>query len=261
MLITIISGALFYKNLTQLSPGQTLSKLDFDELRSIDHEVTKEALYIRKNFYSNTDEIQSLIKKINEFKVILLGINKTGPNLTQAISRLDEHFQKRLTQLSEFEKNIKSINQSVIKLHSTILAIEKNKIKFSIDKNNKKDFYRETLLDAYLYLAVSTRENESRLNDDLKILTQILSFSNLPIPEVKAYYENLENLFNGIKNTESLIYQFKNDSTEDEMRIISKYYDESLQNQNSQNENILTFVFLALGIYIIFLIFILRKRS
>ncbi len=261
MLITIISGVLFYKNLTQLSIGQSIGKLDFDELRSIDHEITKEALYLRKNFYSNNEDLHGVMKKINEFKVILSGINKTGPSLAEAISKLDDHFKKRLNQLNLFDDNIKKLDGSIAKLHTSLLAIEKNKIKFTLDKNEKKDFYRDALLDAYLYISISTRENEMRLFEDVKILSQIISYSNTPILEVKAFYENLEIILKQVKSAEVILNDFKEDSIEEEMKIIAKYYDESTKTQNEQNENILTFVFAALGIYIAFLIFILRKRS
>lgn len=261
MLITLISGVLFYKNLSQLSPNQSIEKLDFDELRSINHEISKEALSLRKNFYKNTDELKAVLKKTNEFMIILSNIDKNTPVLLESLDKLELHFKKRITQLEQFEKSVVLLNDSVNKLLTSVTAIEKKKIKYILDKNDKKDFYRESLLDAYLYLSVSTRENEMRLSEDIKILNQILSFSNVPLTEVKVFTDNLEILSTQVKFLETILNDFKEDSISEEMRVIARYYDESLRAQNQQNENLLTFVFAALGIYVLFLIFILRKRS
>lgn len=256
MLITLISGVLFYKNLTQISVGKNLLKLDIDELRSIDLTVNNTAFYLRKNINSDLTELNAEKVRIKELLDLIYDINRSDPELKASISKIKSHFENKLKMMDSFEIAIKEMRSHVNSLVPSYNELDKKKIKFELDK---RDFYRECVLDAYMFISFSHKENEMRLTEDQKILGQIISYAETPNPDVQKFAEHLEIIRKRVKEIDYYLIEFKQKSIASEVKVIAKYYQDSIQDQNEQNENILTFMFAAIGVYLLFMIFILRK--
>lgn len=256
MLITLISGVLFYKNLTQISVGKNLLKLDIDELRSIDLTVNNTAFYLRKNINSDLSELNAEKVRIKEILDMVFDINKSSPELKSSISKIKSHFEEKLKTMDKFETAIVELRSHVNSLVPSYNDLQKKNIKFEVDK---RDFYKESVLDTYMFLSFSHKENEMRLSEDQKILGQIISYAEAPNPDIQKFAEHLEVIKKRVKEIDYYLLEFKDKSIASEVKVIAKYYQDSIQEQNEQNENLLTFMFAAIGIYLLFMVFILRK--
>lgn len=256
MLITLISGVLFYKNLTQISVGKNLLKLDIDELRSIDLTVNNTAFYLRKNINSDLGELSSEKIRIKEILDMVYDINKSSPELKASISKIKIHFEEKLKTMDKFETAIVELRSHVNSLVPSYNDLQRKNIKFEVDK---RDFYKECVLDTYMFISFSHKENEMRLTEDQKILGQIISYAEAPNPDIQKFAEHLEVIRKRVKEIDYYLVEFKDKSVASEVKVIAKYYQDSIEEQNAQNENLLTFMFAAIGIYLLFMIFILRK--
>lgn len=256
MLITLISGVLFYKNLTQIATGRNVLRFDFDELRSIDYQVSNTAFYLRKNLNSDLAELKEEESRIKELMELINDINKNTPELKTSVEKIKKHLEKRSKQLALFQLAENELRKAVNSLMPAYNELEKKNIKYVLDK---RDFYRECILDAYMYISFSHKENEMRLLEDQKILGQIISYAVEPSPELQQFSDHLNTIHKRVKELDFILKDLKEESIEAEMKIIAKYYQESQEAQNEQNENLLTFILAAIGIYLLFMVVILRK--
>lgn len=256
MLLTLISGILFYKNLTAIGPTRSVLKVDFDEMRTLDLQVYSTSQYLRKNLGADVSEIKDQKNRIAELLDILNDVNKNTPELKSSIEKIKIHFKKKLKGMDAFEVALLDLRSNVNQLMPSYYEMEKKKIQFVLDK---RDFYRECLLDSYMFISFSHKENENRILEDLKILGQIISYSSEPNKDVQKYFDHISTIHKRVKEMDSIMKNFREDSIASEMKIIAKYYQENMETQNEQNENLLTFMFAAIGIYLLFMIIILRK--
>ncbi|MBC7712714.1 MAG: hypothetical protein H7177_05220 [Rhizobacter sp.] len=257
MLITLISGVLFYKNLTQIkSPSSGLLKIDFDEVRTLDLQVYSTTLLLRQNLGADVNELKDENTRIKELLDILNDINKNTPELKDSISKIRNHFLLKQKHIEAFQVAVKDLRTNINALMPAYNELERKNIKFVLDK---RDFYRECILDSYMFVSFSHKDNETRLTDDQKVLGQIVSYATTPNPELQKFSGYLDTIHKRVKELDTYTKEFKEVTIAPEMKVIAKYYQESLQAQSDQNENLLTFMFAAIGIYLLFMIFILRK--
>jgi hypothetical protein len=256
MLITLISGVLFYKNLTQISAGKTALKLDLDELRSINLQMNNTAYFIRKNINSDLTDLHEESARVKELIALVNDINKNAPELKASVIKIRGHFEKKIIQMEKFELAIKDLRASVNSLVPTYNELDKKNIKFVLDK---KDFYRECVLDAYMYLSFSHKENEARILEDQKVLSQIISYAETPNLDLQKFSKHIDVIHGRVKEIDYYLADLKEDTIAPDVKVIAKYYQDSVEEQNEQNENLLTFMFAAIAIYMGFVIFILRK--
>lgn len=256
MLITLISGVLFYKNLTQIDSGRNVLRFDFDELRSIDSQVANTAFYLRKNLNADNTELLNEMSRIKELLELINDINRSTPELLSSVQKIRTHFEGRLKDLKRFEKAEGELRENVAALLPMYNELEKKNIKYTLDK---RDFYRECILDAYMFISFSHKENEMRLSEDQKILSQIINFATTPSPELQKFAGHLEVIQKKVKEIDEILRGLKEQTIASEMKIIEKYYMENIEAQNQQTENILKFTIAAIGIYMLFMVFILRK--
>lgn len=257
MLITLISGVFFYKNLTQVGPARNVLKLDFDELRSIDYQVANTAFYLRKNLNSDANELQDERTRIKELLDLINDINRNSPELQSSVTKIRTHFDTRLKQLDRFILAKTELRNNINALIPAYNELEKNNIKYVLDK---RDFYRECILDAYMFTSFSHKENEMRLLEDQKILGQIINFATVPHPGIQKFSAHLDAIHKKVKELDFILDDLKDKSIAPDLKIIAKYYQESIELQNEQSENLLSFTIAAIGIYLLFMFLILRRR-
>jgi hypothetical protein len=257
MLITLISGILFYKNLTQIGSSRNLLKLDFNELRTLDLKIKIYSLQVRYDLNADFSELQEQKLKIDEISDLLSNVNKNSPELNGSIKKIKKHYKDQQIKIELYLKALIELRDAVNSLIPAYNQLEKNNLKYILDK---KDFYRECVLDSYMFLAFSHQDNENRLKEDIKILSQIVNYADLPSPFLQKFSKSLENIRWRVKDLDKIGSDFKETNITSEINIISKYYEEILVTESKQNENLLTFVLFAVGIYLIFMIFILRKK-
>ena len=256
ILITLISGVLYYKNLTQISVGENRIRFDIDELRTIDLKIANEAFYLRQNLNADLSDLQSEKMKITELQKLVKNITKSSPELKASVTKISTHFESKIKTLNDFESYILELRENVNGLLPTYTEMQKKDIKFVLEK---RDFYRECVLNTYMYISFPHKDNEMRVLEDQKILSQIINFATLPSPEIEKFSNHIQAIQTKIKDINSSLTILKEDSIQNEVKAIAKYYQDSVEDQNKQNENLLTFMIVALGVYLIFMILLLRK--
>jgi hypothetical protein len=257
LLLTLVTGMLFYKNLSQIGIARSALNIDFEELRLIDQEINTSAYYLRKNINADTDELLEYSVRIRELLDIINDINRNTPELKTSVDKIKDHFDDKQKQITKLNLALLSLRKSIQGIVPTYNELVKHDIKFVLDK---KDFYKECVLDIYMYVAFSHKENELRVQEDEKVLGQILSYATVPDPYVKKFTGHVEDVHTRVKEIDKILNNFKDDSINSEMAVIAKYYQEHTASNNRQNENLLTFMIIGILIYLVMMIFILRKR-
>jgi DNA repair ATPase RecN len=256
LLITLISGVLFYKNLNQISVGKNLLRLDIDELRSINLQINNTAYYLRQNLNTDMTEFENQMVRVGELVALVNDINKSSPELKSSVEKIRTHFQKKIEVMKKYETAVKELRASANSLMPTYNEMEKLNIKFVLDK---RDFYRECVLDAFMFISFSHKDNESRITEDQKILGQIISYAQSPNPVLQKFASQMDVIHHRILEIDAYLLGMREDTISPEVKIIAKYYQDSMIEQNEQNENLLTFMFVSMGFYLVFMIYILRK--
>ncbi len=259
LLLTISSGLLFYKNLFLLEGPRSGGKVDFEELRYTDLQTNTTALMMRKNLSTESTVLTSEINRIKELMNIVTDVNKNSTELGASLKKIQTYFDKKIKNLEKFQVGLKDLKNSIESLNPTYNELTKNNLKFVVDK---KDFYRECVIDALFYVASTSKENEIRLQDDKKILAQILGFATAPNPIILKYSHLIDKILLRGKELDVITDSLKNDSPiNSEMIILGKYYKESLDSKAHDGEIFLTMVFGAIVLYLLCLVFIFKKLN
>lgn len=259
LMLTICCGLMFYRSLFSLDLPKTVQKLDFEELRSLDLRINTSLFYLRKNINADTGELESETLRIKELLAIINDMNITSPEMSESVKKIKIYFENKQQKVFQFQKALKELRPAVNQLVPSYNDLAKNNIKFSPDKNDKRDFYRECLLDVYMFISFSHKENQTRVEEDLKILSQIINFAEAPNPIIVKYSANIEAIHRNILYIDKLMVDFKEHNINQEMNIIAKSYQEDSITREKDNENFLRLLFASFFFYLIAMIIIIRK--
>lgn len=259
LLLTISSGLLFYKNLFLLESPGFGGKIDFEELRYTDLQINATTAQLRKNLSADSGELELEIIRIKELMNIVTDVNKSTVELNDSILKIQAYFDAKLKDLNTFQLALADLKNSVNSINAAYNDLNKNNIKFTVDK---RDFYRECVVNALFFVSLSNKDTEARVIEDQKILAQILSFATSPNPLVQKFSNHIDVIHQRTKELEKLSESFVNDSSiNKEMSIVSKYYKEAQLSKTRDGEVFLTMVFGAIVLYLIALVVILRKLT
>lgn len=259
LLLTMSSGLLFYKNLFMLESPVTGGKVDFEELRYSDLQINATTANLRKNLSLDASGLDAEIKRLSELMNIVTDVNKGSIELGQSIIKIQQYFETKLINLKKFQQSLEQLKQSVGQINGAYNDLVKNNIKFSVDK---RDFYRECVVDALFYLSLSNKDNRARLEEDQKILGQILSFATAPNPLILNFSKHIDVIHRTTGELDALSEKFTNDaSINKEMLVVGKYYREAQEARSRDGEIFLMMVFGAIVLYLISVVVILRKMS
>ncbi len=259
LLLTFSSGLLFYKNLFSFESPKVSSDIDFEDIRFIDLQVNATSVYLRNNLSNNPLQINAEINRIRELQNIASDINKESSELSQSFKRINNYFNLKIKNLEAFQASLKLLKDSLDKLIPSYNELSKNNIKFSVDK---KDFYQETLIHTLFYSTNPSKENEERVQEDKKILSQIINFSSKPNPLIINFSRNIETIHIKTKNINLLIENFNNDnSIKNDLSIIGKYYRNQKDARAHDGEIFLTIVFCSLVFYLMCVVMIIRRLT
>ena len=259
LLLTISSGLLFYKNLFLLDSPTPGGKVDFEELRYTDLQINATAIKLRLNLSADSTQLETEVIRLKELMNIVTDLNRSTPELSVAVTKIKNYFDKKIVDLNKFQTELKELKIAMGSLNPTYNELISNKINFTVDN---KDFYRECVIDALFYVSLTNRENETRLIEDKKILAQILSFSKVPNASVQKFSTYIEIILKRSKEIELLTDNFYNGiSINNELIVVSKYYKES-ENSKAQDEEIfLSMIFGAIVLYLISVVVIFKKLT
>ena len=259
LLLTISSGLLFYKNLFLLDSPFPGGKVDFEELRYTDLQINSAVALARLNLNADSTQLEIEVTRLKELLNIVTDVNKSTPDLRGSIKRIKTFFDLKILDLNKFQTGIKELKLAVDNLNPTYNELVTNKIKFSLDN---KDFFREAFIDALSYVLFTNKDKEVRLSDDKKILSQILNYAKSPNPSVQKFSTYIDIILKRSKEIESLTGSFyKDNSINNDLTIVGKYYRESENSKTQDGEIFLTMVFGAIVLYLIAVVLIIKKLT
>ncbi|MGZ3789487.1 MAG: hypothetical protein ACXVLQ_13240 [Bacteriovorax sp.] len=259
LLLTISSGLLFYKELFLMESFATGGKIDFEELRYTDLQINATTALMRENLSTDQAPLNSEITRTKELINIITDVNRSSNELASSVKKIQSYFDHKIKDLNHFKLALKELKTAVDSLNPGYNELTKNNIKFSVDK---RDFYRECVVDALFFVATSSNEYEQRLQEDKKILGQILSFANTPNPIILKFANNIDTVIKRTKEIEQITEGMgKEGPINNEMAIVGKYYKESQDSKAHDGQIFLTMVFGAIVLYLICIIVMLRKLT
>lgn len=259
LLLTISSGLLFYKNLFLLDSPSFGGKVDFEEIRYTDLQINATSASLRSDFSADSSLLDLEIKRIQELMNIVMDVNKSTQELNNSILKIQSYFDKKIKNLNKFQLARADLKNSINSINPAYNELEKLNIKFTVDK---RDFYRECVVDALIYVSLAGKENEARLLEDKKILSQIMSFASTPNPHIQKFNNHIDVIHRRTSELERLIEIFNDDSSiNKEMNIVSKHFKEAQISKTRDGEVFLTMVFGAIVLYLISVVVILRKLT
>lgn len=259
LLLTISSGLLFYKNLFLMEGPGLSGKVDFEELRITDLQINATAAMMRRNLNLDPETLDAEVSRVKELLNIITDINRNNEELVNSVKKIQGYFQKKIADTEKFQTALKELKTAVDQLNPGYNELIKNKITFTVDK---RDFYRECVLDSLYYISAPHRDNEARLNEDRKILSQIISFSKAPNPLIQKFSNNIDVIAKRTKEIEKILDGFNRDhSVAQEMDIVGKHFRESQSAKARDGQIFLTMVFGAIVLYLICIIFVLRRLT
>lgn len=259
LLLTISSGLLFYKNLFSIETLGVVGRADFEELLLTDLQINITTANLRRNFNDDQMILNAKKERIKELLDIVTDVKKSTSELSTSIKNIELYFNKKLSDIDLFQKSLKDYKMAIESLYPNYNELNKNNLKFVVDK---KDFYKECIVDSLFYTTSPTKENESRLLEDKKILAQILNFSNTPNPIILKFSSNIDKTLNTSKQLDVILENFNKENTiKNELITVGKYYKEYQNTKAQDGEIFLTMVFGAIVLYLVCIVIILRKLT
>lgn len=257
LLLTISSGLLFYKNLFMLeSPGNG-ARVDFEELRYVDMQINAITAISRNNLTTDSSELNAEIIRIKELLNIITDIKKNDRELNNSAQKIQSYFDEKIQDLNKFQVSLEELKFSVNSINADYNELNKNNIKFTVDK---RDFYRECVVDALFYVSLSNKDNENRLVEDKKILGQILNFASTPNPHIQKFANHIDIIHRRTGELDYLINKFNSKAAiEKDMNTVGEYYRESQISNANDGQIFLTIIFGAIVLYMASLVIILKK--
>lgn len=259
LLLTISSGLLFYKNLYLKDSESFSGKVDFEELRYTDLQINATVALLKSNLNVDSSELEREVIRLNELLNIVTDINKATPELNDSIVKIRAYFDRKIVDLNNFQTALKELKRALEALNPAYNELNRNKIKFTLDN---RDFYRECVVDALSYVAMPSASNETRLLEDKKILGQVINFARTPNPHIQKFSAFIDIILKRTKEIALLTERFNNDnSVDNELKIVGKYYTESLAAKDREAELFLSMIFGAIILYLIAMVVVVRKLT
>ena len=260
LLLTLSSGLLFYKNIFISEPAQTKNKNLFEELHYLDLKINELMAIERRHLDIKNEDVGENFKlaqnHIHDLIFIILDLHHNNQEIKNSIRKIETYFTEKSKTITNFQKTINELRHSLNSLMPLLTELHTKKIKFSLDGH---DLSNETMSDILIYLLIPSKDNELKLLEDKKILTQVIAIAATPEPLLQEYSNTLDEIILLNNDIEEIFINIKQKSINDEMSFVSNYFQESLKNQTDQGQSFLILVFITIIFYIASIIIIFRK--
>jgi len=258
-IIMILAGALLFFNkmmVKEFSSTSSTLQINIEEIYTTDLMINADLFELKSNYTTNTTELKKRRERLNEIVSLLKGIENTDDEITNAVSFLKRYVEEKMTNIDIF-LNLHHRNKSIFnELQLAQQNLNKNNIKYSLDG---RDFYRESLFNIHMYLHYPTKDNEWRVNEDLKILHQIYTYSKTPINHIEVFMNLYEELRDNNIKMNKILSKNKDEKVSTYISLIQK-----LTRDHSDEKNRLARYFLGSGgailsLLVVFLFFFIKK--
>jgi len=258
LLLTLSSGLLFYKNIFDINPKSPLESIDFDECKTIELKINLSALVLRKNLSTEWKNLDIELQKLKELVNLMTDVNQDEVELTKSIKAIRNDFDKKARLINNFKIDLVELKNSAESLPPLYNELQKKNIKFNLDK---RDFYKDIIFDSLLYLNFTNTLNESKLLEDKKILSQIISYASSPNPHLVQLSKHVDAIIKLNKKIDTTFEELMSDNViSKEISIVSKYNSDTKESNSKNGELFLTILFGAIFIYLTAVITVLLKK-
>jgi chromosome segregation ATPase len=256
-MLTLCSGLLFFRQLFLYElDSKTPSQSSIEDLRYIDAQLNQNMFELRSNLSLSTDELIQNQNRVKELLNVIIEIRKENTDLKDSFVKIKDHFEQKQTDIEKFLKNISKLQKEIKELNPLYNELQKNNIKFNLDG---KDFYRECISDSLMYILNPSKDIEWKINEDSKILTQIIGFSKGPNPPVENYYAKVESIRKSVSEIDKILKRSKDKSIIDQMNIVAKFDIEQKVANQDKGQIFLFLVYASIFFYILGLFYVFRK--
>ena len=257
VLITLSSGLLFYRQLffDEFKVDHT-NRTDIEELKLLDQKTNALMLEMRANFSLPSDDLLQTKNKMQDSVSVVTELRKTNRQIKDNLLAIQKYFKNKNSIIDKFLLDLRDLEAELKSLNPTYQELQKNNIKFTIDG---KDFYRECITDALMFTLNPTKDVEWKINEDIKILGQIYGFSKTPNPIIEKYLKSIELIKKKNKEIESGLSLLKENNINKELDILISLEKNNSVLSYSRGEKFLILVFVSILLYIMTIIFVLRK--
>ena len=258
LLLTLSSGLLFYKNLFDINQNSPLESIDFDEIKTIDLKINLSVLSLRKNLITDWNSLDIEVQKLKELLNLMVDVNRDSDELARSVKTIQNYFENKTKLLNKYKTALIELKSSAEALPSLYNELQKKNIKFSLDK---RDFYKDLVFDSLLYLNFTNNFNETKLLEDRKILSQLVSYANSPNPYLIKLSKHVDIILKQNKELNKIFEEMINDSAiANEISILSKYHSETKESNSKKGELFLTILFSAIFMYLTAVVTVLLKK-
>lgn len=258
LLLTLTSGLFFYKNLFFLDSPKYQGQLDLDEMTLLDQKLVHFMTFSKKNINPDFSLVENDKQRLKDLINLLSDFEKDYPNLHQSIIAIADYHNSRLRDFNQYQDSIIQLKQALNSLNSYFLDLQKNKITYLVDK---QDVYKESFRDVLLFITYG-EVYESKVREDLKILSQILVFSKKPNKTAEKFLKSIESTLNKSQLLDQIIKNNSKPSViSDNITKINAYIANSRAESSKNSENFLNAIFSAIIFYLVVIIFYLFKRQ
>lgn len=251
------SGLLFYRELflEEIKIEQT-SKNSLEEIRILDREINMALFETRANFNLDSEEILDNKNKVNDLLNIIFEGRKDNQIIGQSLLTIKKYFEDKNKMIDNYLLALREVQTNVKKLNLLYNDLQKNNIKFTLDN---RDFYRECISDAYLYLIYPSKDIEWRFEENLKVLGQIQTFSKKPIPAIDNFVNSILTIKKKSKEMDGYLVKIKETNVIPEINIVIKHDVNIRELGQSRGQKFLMLIFASVTLYIVAVLFVLFK--
>ncbi len=257
LLISICSGLVFYRQLflEEIKLGTT-SKFEIEELKFTDLKINAALYEMRSNLNISSDELLLLKNKSTDLINILIDSKQSNKELQSALNEIKTYFGDKNKNIETFLLNAREVQADLKSLYPLYNEMAKNNIKFTLEG---KDFYRECISDALMYLVLPSKDSDWKFNENIKILSQIMAYSKSPVPVIEKYSKAMESIKKRSSEMTAILTLTKEKNVNDQIDILLSYESGKKVLSESRGEKFLILIFIAVITYVLSTIYVLKK--
>lgn len=256
LLFTLVTALYFYHVVLLEGFSYQKSSLDLTEFKSLDHSLNEELFRARANLGSDKNNLNKTWTIFVTQKDIILDHLKSLNTKPSVITTFETYFQKKKNMKENIENSIEELHREIFELNPAVDKLATNKITFTLEK---KDFYKELVVNSLLFTLTPEKEQLNRYLEDRKILQQILTFTNTP-NELVINVKNIhDNIYEKTMNLENTFKQVRTENLENEINLLNNEILSNIESEKQLQQRFILVSVIAVALYIGFVFYFLRK--
>ncbi len=256
MLYLILTGLYLYHSILLNSVNFAQSSLDLNEFKSVDLSLNAEFYKLKNDIFADQKTLNIEWENFTTKKDIIVSILKQSPETISILKNFETYTASKKTIRESILKSIKILQLNLLDLNTQVDNLAKLNIKFTVDR---KDFYKELVINTYLFALSPNPNNTLRTFEDRKILHQILTYSTITNPNILRLKEIHDVIIESTQNIEVNLKLIENNSFEKEISQMSAEFQKAQKIQDDLKDKFLLVTIITFTLYLVVLFFILRK--